>query len=65
MIAHQLISPYISRHVSFNLQMNKHGQKCTLIIIIKKTLYIILKDCSIHSVRGDFSLASVTYTVMT
>lgn len=31
----------------------------------KKTLYIILKDCSIHSVRGDFSLASVIYTVMT
>lgn len=30
----------------------------------KKNLYIILKDCSMHSVRGDFSLASVTYTVM-
>lgn len=30
-----------------------------------KNLYIILKDCSMHSVRGDFSLASVTYTVMT
>lgn len=28
---------YISRHVSFYLQMNKHGQKCTFIIIIKKT----------------------------
>lgn len=27
----------------------------------KKNLYIILKDCSMHSVRGDFSLASVTY----
>lgn len=31
----------------------------------KKNLYIILKDCSMHSVWGDFSLASVTYTVMT